>query len=408
MKSRTFFLGAGFSKALNPAYPTLVELSASVIASFLARYSEGPVRALFDRLPVGLQQDIEQLLTYLYSDWPWKSSVDGDLDKALYKALVYEVAEALRKIEPVPISWYLRMLIHFMRMESSNKIVSLNYDALIEEYRLSDRSFCTLLKGLDIEVEEPYIADRKTSAQTPWVVGEPKKIYASDSKKKLLIAAREWINQVSIDEFRDVIATTSLKPQDSRDESLFNYTFALQSFRKVADYYPTQRTGFSGEGDGNTGKTLHLHGSLHWQDTSEPTIRLINSNGHSSLERLPAIVPPVLDKSQHYAAGRLRMIWDNAHAAIQQAKEVIIIGYLFPPTDVSCQFLFKSAVTPGTRIVVVNRDPSIKDRCDSIFGNISGIELDYKFANGADALQRYIAQEILNNSWGAVTDPLPL
>ena len=91
MKRRVFFVGAGFSKALCSRYPTLSELSASVHESFCLRYKAGAIREHYGELPSGLTADIEKLLSYLYSDWPWKSSVDRDMDRALYKALTYEI-----------------------------------------------------------------------------------------------------------------------------------------------------------------------------------------------------------------------------------------------------------------------------------------------------------------------------
>ena len=103
MKNRVFFTGAGFSKALCPSFPTLNELSASVVNCFVARNRSGAIRQHFDQLPMGMAQNVEQLLSYLHSDWPWKSSVDKDLDSALFKALIYEISVVLTAIKIQPL-----------------------------------------------------------------------------------------------------------------------------------------------------------------------------------------------------------------------------------------------------------------------------------------------------------------
>lgn len=408
MTKRTYFLGAGFSKALNPNYPTLFELSNAVVTNFLARYPTGAIRQHFDGLPNGFATDIEKLLTYLYSDWPWKSSVDKDLDKALYKVIVYEIAEALESIEMVGISQDLRTFIHFLRTVRLNTVVSLNYDTLIERYRFSESysQGSIGLSGLEITIEEVFVAERRTSTENPWVVDGPNVKTAPDKQKNFMTAAREWIDRVDFEEFRAAIAEASLKPSDAIDNGAWSWARAsYNNCKKVQDaFYPLANNplpwvapSFLEAGKrkvkGDFGSTISLHGSLAWvEDANGPTIRLPDG----SLEKLPAIVPPVLDKSQHYAADRLQTQWIKAHAAIQHSDEIVIIGFSFPPTDISCQFLFASAVKPGCRIVVINCDPNIRDRYDSIFGKIPSTDVDYRYIGFADSLKRYVNTEILN------------
>lgn len=402
MTTRTFFLGAGFSKALNPNYPTLIELSNAVVSNFRARYPTGAIRQHFDGLPIGFENDIEKLLTYLYSDWPWKSSVEKDLDRALYKVFVYEIADALESIPMVEISQNLRMFIHFLRTVELNRVVSLNYDTLIEQYRLPP-GFSTAsvgLTGLEIKIEEVFVSERRTSPENPWVVDGPNMRSAPDRQKNVMTAAREWIDQVDFEGFRAAIAATTLRKEDASDTSAWSWAKTIHnSFNKHEKFYPVENVGANVLGfdkrkfEGSVGKTMHLHGSLAWiEDAKGPTIRLPDG----ALEKLPAIVPPVLDKSQHYAADRLKAQWINAHAAIQQSDEIVIIGFSFPSTDISCHFLFSSAVKSGCRIVVINCDGNVRDRYDSIFGKIPNVSIDYSYVGHADSLTRYVTSEILN------------
>lgn len=403
MKSRTYFLGAGFSKALNPAYPTLAELSAAVVSSFQSRYPIGAIREHFDQLPKGFDKDIEQLLTYLYSDWPWKASVESDLDKALYKAFVYEIAAALEEIPMSAIPDEFRMFIHFLRCLDHNRIISLNYDNLIERYRYPE-SFSRSSIGfgeLELQVEEVFMSDRKTSVQSPWVVENKKS--APDKPKRLMLVAREWLSQVTLEDFR--VAVTAASPVPLNANGVFDWVpHAYKELHEVENFYPVARQASKyllpnmdpRQFEGSTGKVIHLHGSIDWRgDAMGPTIRLADGSGPGRLEKLPAIVPPVMDKSHHYAAGRFRDQWIKAHSEIQHSQEVVIVGFSFPPTDISCQFLFKSAVMPGTRVVVVNRDESLRGRYISVFGDIKDVKLDFTFTGRDDALMCYIKKEVL-------------
>lgn len=130
MTRRVYFAGAGFSKALNSGYPTLFELSESATHSFKNRYLIGALREHFDQLPIGLSRNAEHLLSYLISDWPWKSSVEEDLDSAVYKAFVYEISQVLAAIQNPPLAPSLQELIQFLFSDHKNTIVSLTYDFL--------------------------------------------------------------------------------------------------------------------------------------------------------------------------------------------------------------------------------------------------------------------------------------
>ena len=394
MKRRAFFLGAGFSKALNPLYPTLSELTTSVGTSFLKRYFSGAIREHFNHLPNGITFDIEQLLSFLHSDWPWKSSVDRDLDKALYKVLVYEVAVALTDIPSSKISHEYRQFIQYLRATDTNTIISVNYDDLVEEYRAESMSTkdCKFFDGLLIRVEERFESNRKTSELHPLMIEE-----TNDVKNPVrIVFAREWMEQASLVDFVATLKQSGYPEKMGGHWKGLAPEYVWRHFTSEELFHKRKIFGFSIPDVGD--KVLHLHGALHWDGEPDgPTIRVKNAEGDESLIRLPAIVPPVMDKSPHYAAGRLKNVWNSAHAAIRSADEIIVIGFSFPPTDISCQFLFKSAVSKGTRIVVVNRDVEIISRYQTAFGNIPDVTLDFSFVKNGDPLLDYINAEILKS-----------
>lgn len=392
MTRRAFFLGAGFSKALNPQYPTLAELTSSVAKSFLERYSSGAIREHFNHLPIGVSFDIEQLLSFLHSDWPWKSSIDRDLDNALYKVLVYEVAVAITDIPNSKISNEYRQFIQHLRVTDTNTIISVNYDNLINEYRADFMSTNDYnAQGVFVRVEERFESNRKTSEQHPWLIEE-----TDDTKSPVrIVFAREWMENTTVEDFVAIFSLNGFPEKIGGQwkvltpESIWLYFTREEPFhkRKKFEAYPPPDM---------ANQVLHLHGALHWgAEPDSPTIRVKNVDGEESLVRLPGIVPPVMDKSQHYAAGRLKQVWNAAHAAIHSAEEIIVIGFSFPPTDISCQFLFKSAIREGARIVVINRDPGIITRYQAAFGAIPGVSLDFSFVKNGDPLLEYINAEVL-------------
>ena len=76
--------------------------------------------------------------------------------------------------------------------------------------------------------------------------------------------------------------------------------------------------------------------------------------GH--LEPEPVMVPPVLSKSSLVEQPVLRLVWSHAFANLETAHEVTFIGYSFPPTDMAARTLFSEALKdlPREDITVVN------------------------------------------------------
>lgn len=382
MKRRVYFVGAGFSKALCSAYPVLTELSKSVTQNFCARYASGAIREHYNQLPATVVDDIEQLLSYLFSDWPWKSSVERDLDSALYKALTFEISKCLSAIATESLSEHYQHLVNFLARKN-NQVVSLNYDGLLEslylEYALPKGED---FSGLRLYVEDIFDEEKVTTPDKPWhledLVGE------GYIKKKLTIR-RDYISNIEPVLFNNLIATTKVAQWSSYSPDML-----------LGKYKPNKSNNGIHKSAVVGIEILKLHGSI---DTKDPThntnIRVVNDDGSVSWESIPAIVPPVLDKSRYYAG--LKDLWSKAHLALEQADEIVVIGFSFPPTDISCQFLFKSALKNcnGVRVVPVNRDIEVKARYDFVFKGIPGVEVDYSYVIPDDPLLQYIKGEII-------------
>ena len=96
-----FIFGAGFSKALNPKYPTLKELSEQIEKNYkMIAFAEhdgfdkptSMVAKYYFTLPPKIRNNIEHLLTYLYAEFPWKTNTERNIDKALYYDILYRIS----------------------------------------------------------------------------------------------------------------------------------------------------------------------------------------------------------------------------------------------------------------------------------------------------------------------------
>ena len=86
MTNDVFFLGAGFSKAIDNNYPTLKDLTLEINRNYVAE-KESVTKHLHDEISKFYKDDIEKLLTFLYSNLPYKSEVQVSSDEALYSIM---------------------------------------------------------------------------------------------------------------------------------------------------------------------------------------------------------------------------------------------------------------------------------------------------------------------------------
>ena len=99
-------------------------------------------------------------------------------------------------------------------------------------------------------------------------------------------------------------------------------------------------------------------------------------DGH--VEPQPVMVPPVLSKSGLVEQPVLRLVWSHAFARLETAHEVTFIGYSFPTTDMAARTLFSEALKdlPREDITVVNLGhedsdaETTRERYRSVFGDI--------------------------------------
>lgn len=294
MSKKVFFLGAGFSKSINPRYPLLKELTNNVSQNFEKQILNTYYKFdIFDKF----KNNIEYLLTYLSTDLPWKS----EKVKAMNKALYIEITEKIQKyfldlelFEQTNFTQYTEFAKFIGKPE--NTIITLNYDLMAE-----------------------------------------KLIYS------VLDTAYTNVNKNFIGFYKCPILPICLRY--SREAS-----FGFRSGN--ADEYGEQLP-----------RILKLHGSINWLWAGmNPTDQIYCRVGFENIDYhrdlIPYMIPPVLDKNSFYNNNILKGIWQQAYEKIAEADEIFIIGFSFPPTDLSLRYLFNSALSnnQNVNIYVINYD----------------------------------------------------
>ena len=96
---------------------------------------------------------------------------------------------------------------------------------------------------------------------------------------------------------------------------------------------------------------------------------LMKQNMKIEVAATPVIVPPGLFKNEYQ--GSISRVWQQAAKEMEEAEEIIVIGYSLPETD----FFFRNLFALGTvgrefirRFCVVNPDRGVEQRFRSLLG----------------------------------------
>jgi len=353
MTNKVFFTGAGFSKSINSTYPLLYDLTQRVTIKF-----EKDILGEYYRKNIAkkMQDNLEYLLTYLSTDLPWKDEKTKAMNKALYVEITENIQKVFRELEidiatQTNFSEYNSLTKYII--DKNVQTITLNYDLMFEKlmqaYIPKYNNVRYFYNSIILNLNERY---------------NPGKESAKEFGPHIIF--RDWTNET-----HNQTDEKEYKPKD----------------------YP---------------KILKLHGSINWLydpiSPSNPIYCLDNledeSNNNYGLT--PYIIPPVLDKNGFYNNNILRGIWQQAHEFIKNADEIYIIGFSFPPTDLSLKYLFQSALREkhDTKIYVINYDSKndTQTTYESIFEssqlacNLDGNSWKYL---GVDGFQKFI-KEIIN------------
>ena len=338
MTKRVFFLGAGFSKAIDSSYPLMDKLTENI----KLKLGKESIVMHYDEIAHLIQNNVESLLTYLSTDFPWKKDVTKYSNHALYAAIIEKISEEFEILaeqsrnNQIANSIWINFANFIKQNASDCNFITLNYDILLENlllkpFLLEDNDKYVIFKGF-YRYPIDYICSRDESAITGGVYdGELPAILK-------LHGSANWF-------------WAGISPSDTL-------------------YYRM------------------------WEDGE-------NNNAFQGLK--PYIIPPVMDKNAFYNHVAIHSLWQQAEKLLTDADEIYIIGFSFPQTDLSVKYLFQSALRKSkAKIYGVNPDTEeeLRVNYDKVFGNNKNVIYEYIGKNGKDydAAERFIKEHLLNNS----------
>ena len=291
-----FVLGAGFSKAIDPAMPTLPELSREVIRRL--RRLTFPIPAPLNKL----DENIELWITYLSQRQPWLTESDNDYNQSLAAQIRKQIAEIIEERTATAShgeapAW-LRDLIRSWHQTRAT-VITLNYDTLIE--RASRR----------VQVSGNMNQISTSHMYPPYLVN---------------VRARSGVGLYGGNEIQ---------------------TLSLLKLHGSVNWYYSGRIDFFGEDV--------LFAPVGYDVGDNENIREPASRDKEIL-----IIPPLLEKTRYFNNETVRKIWQEAGDALERAARVYIIGYSFPDSDLAMRFFVRRHLrSHQTEVSIVNIDSEI-------------------------------------------------
>lgn len=331
---KIFFLGAGFSKGICSDYPLMKELSVKVKEEY--EKEKGALAEHYKIIPDKLKDNIEELLSYLSGKLIWKDEITLALDKALYIDITEKVRECFAKISNDPDSSNLKTI----AKEIYNKnwpVITLNYDLLMEYALCESNNKCQIASDQLYQIPILNKADRVKQITCPGIaIADQNRLYPHIIK---LHGSINWLYQKN-NEF-------GLIYYEDKVEEAETYMRGKWAYRKYHD------------------------------------------------DLVPFIIPPVLVKDSLFTHNILKILWIQAHKYLAYAKEIYIIGFSFPMTDLYVKFLFQSALKDNNdvKVFVVNKDTSIelKNRYKS---TIEENKLNWKYCKEDEPITDFVNEKI--------------
>lgn len=343
MTERVFFLGAGFSKAIDNNYPLMNELTNEINI----KIDKESLLTHYEEIAPAIKNNVESLLTYLSTNYPWKNDTTIYSNRSLYEEIVKLISQQFSYLAQQSIQKSLNNEIAenlgnyaYSHIDECN-FITLNYDLLLEEILLNK------FKKLNSELN-----------------------------------------------FEDFYKYPMANISSRNHNGVFGFTTIDREAKKKI----------------NCPAILKLHGSANWfwAGVSPSDIiyyRTWNNNETSNIDMglKPYIIPPVMDKNAFYNHIAIHALWQQAEKLLKEADEIYIIGFSFPQTDMSVKYLFQSALRKSSaKVFVVNTAKwgKLKENYNNVFGNNENnvtYSIDKTYTNNEKATENFIEKYLLKD-----------
>jgi hypothetical protein len=326
---QTYLLGAGFSKAVSRAMPSMLELG-----ELLRGTLETAFGASDWRVALGVR-DFENLLGLLSQDQPWLDDVSNLRNRAAFLEVSRAIAGSVRarQVQALTDSQpdWLRALVRYWLAHHA-RVLTFNYDTLIEKAVVSQAAV------------PPQTADD----------------YAHADLYPVAVPAVEH---------RSSAGPTAPLPMEG---------MRLTKLHGSLNWYYSGAETFFGEAIYDVGIRPE------WGSSSEDKFI---SKAHYVMDKVPLIVPPTASKNAYFANEAVRGNWRSARAFLESASELVVIGYSMPLSDLMVRGLLTAAGLHRIRLVDV--DPGVRERYESLFPHV---EIDSTYViPGRNPLELFVA-----------------
>lgn len=383
-----FILGSGFSRAIHKDMPLLNGLTSLVIGRIEGE--DSIFRNIYERYMKNRNiGNFEEILTYLYQDFPWKSEEEKHLLYSLYIRLAKIVTEVIKEKQDTSVEKellakeYIKKFLNYLNDTKAN-VISLNYDTLLEDLSVAELKPIIYTEskkeGRNFEYlqEIKYLKDiyeKHTSK-------EDKVSIKSNGDRAVVIYFYDYniheqdFNNAVVsfgnDKCENDLKNTYSTFKDHMKEEHINY-FDLHQI-PIASLRSRTAT-LSTATDHETYRLFKLHGSIDWyySATKEKTFQQIYlvkgpRQQRESRDLVPVIIPPVLDKTGFFEHSTIKSMWSETKNLLEGAKKVYIIGYSIPQTDLTVKFMLQSYTTKNCEVTIVNKDNKRRGYFRKLFG----------------------------------------
>ena len=358
--NEVFILGAGFSNAISDSsLPTLERLNEIInddyidgeksITNFHFNYD------LFKKMKHYYKEyindnginNIEEALTFIYEDIPWKEEPERLLLKSIYDYLselialiienkknesdykrrkeTIETIDNLEKLEK-EIGSELSSFIHYIH-ENKSKLITFNYDNLLETIAL-------------------------------YLINCPN-------------------NKVDTEDF-----------------------YRMPLMRIHARVFPKKKVKFK-----DTFRLIKLHGSLNWFYSKESKGQIYLSSGYlQKLEKVLKrdlsclIIPLLFGKSTFMNLGIIKRLWLDARNYLGKANKIYILGYSLPESDLVVRLLLKINIKEKTEIIIVYKKREVFDNFKDLFMKKNMIIKNTSYINSEkNVIFNFFKDKCINN-----------
>ncbi len=387
-RKEVFILGSGFSRAIHKDMPLLNGLTKLVVEKIEKEDSifKNIYRKYIKNRDIG---NFEEILTYLYQDFPWKSEEEKHLLYSLYIHLAEIVTEVIKEKQETSVKKelldkeYIKKFLNYLNDTKAN-VISLNYDTLLEELSVAELKPTIYIESKEEGKKFEYLQE----------IGYLKDIYRKYTSKESKVSIKSNGERAVVIYFydyntneQDFNRATANFNDDKCENDLKNAystfkTYVKEKHINYLDLYTipialagsrtTPRWGWENY---ETYKLFKLHGSIDWYYSAakeKTTEQIYLSTGFKEEEinlkdLVPVIIPPVLDKTGFFKHSTIKSMWNETKNFLKEAKKVYIIGYSIPQTDLTVKFMLQSYITKDGEVTIVNKDEGGKDYFRELF-----------------------------------------